>query len=105
MRISDWSSDVCSSDLDKSHRAGGSIRAVGRMPEDASSLARHREFGFFPPNSWRSKSPQKNCLLEIVMRSSSPVAEVTLAMGAKDGTFEYRNSFEIGRPQVRTPGH
>src|SRR3546814_12454284 len=63
------------------------------MPEDASSLARHREFGFFPPNSWRSKSPQKNCLLAIVMRSSSPVAAVTLATGAKAGPFEDRNRF------------
>src|SRR3546814_11797860 len=34
MRISDWSSDVCSSDLDIDHLGNRRIRAVGEMAEN-----------------------------------------------------------------------
>src|SRR3546814_2325316 len=40
MRISDWSSDVCSSDLAKDRRAGGNdLQAVYRAPSAAAATA------------------------------------------------------------------
>src|SRR3546814_20505667 len=40
MRISDWSSDVCSSDLEKKHRAGGQ-RDPAAFPVEQSADHRH----------------------------------------------------------------
>src|SRR3546814_8218111 len=47
MRISDWSSDVCSSDLATHGSEGGSRQRVGRRSEDrsGSDLARDRSDG------------------------------------------------------------
>src|SRR3546814_6446567 len=56
MRISDWSSDVCSSDLLRRHFDADRLMATGlavllRLPDGASDLAVAREmlaFGMFP---------------------------------------------------------
>src|SRR3546814_5425398 len=69
MRISDWSSDVCSSDLWKTEKAR--LRAAGSQLDDPELEARlqikerwaHKKFG--TPETWERDGVHTDCLIQL----------------------------------------
>src|SRR3546814_5345366 len=86
MRISDWSSDVCSSDLVKSSLAGGDFTVV-------ENEGRAREIAEYRQRSRREK--------EFAATGRGPLERMLSRI--KEGEASELPVVEIGRAHVRTP--
>src|SRR3546814_20685343 len=81
MRISDWSSDVCSSDLSRDFRAGSGRRRIGR------------------PNRRRGPEGPRH---DVVEKGSAAAAPEDVTDGAFDDTAPDENSLDFRGRVVET---
>src|SRR3546814_4759567 len=82
MRISDWSSDVCSSDLARAALEGARAILIERWGEDAALVGELREW-----------------------LSSSGVIRARVAAGKEDAGAKYRDYFDHAEPLAKIPSH
>src|SRR3546814_11548226 len=82
MRISDWSSDVCSSDLARAALEGARAILIERWGEDAALVGELREW-----------------------LSSSGVIRARVAAGKEDAGAKYRDYFDPAEPLAKIPSH
>src|SRR3546814_20910895 len=108
MRISDWSSDVCSSDLVQ--RPGGHLQietATPRAPQivgelDAAARQAHALLNALPLDAVDAGRDLKPAIEQVVLRSQlGPRHLVRLVPRGRAGTAELIEAGEIGRASGR----
>src|SRR3546814_6458231 len=100
MRMSDWSSDVCSSDLLAMHVAAARPQALDRSGVDASALEREREV---LSEQARASGKQEDIIAKMVEgRLRKFYEEVVLLeqVYVIDGETKITKVLEIGRAHV-----
>src|SRR3546814_11342599 len=105
MRISDWSSDVCSSDLHPCHRADLIKRAMARMPaaladaglsDVAMLLQVHDELVFEAPEGQAEAAGE--VIRRVMMGAAEPALKLAVPLEVEIGIGK---SWETGRASWR----
>src|SRR3546814_4890089 len=98
MRISDWSSDVCSSDLWKTEKAR--LRAAGSQLDDPELEARlqikerwaHKKFG--TPETWERDGVHTDCLIQLEENGTLTAVQIEWAR-SEEHTSELQSLMRI----------